>query len=161
MQVLLGSLTTGLSALAVSGGKSVNTIWISSPRYLTFWFVNFFKDCSGNYSSWYVVITRHSNGRPAQIFYIGALATLVASYLARARGSNEPEVSITRTKALDQLIRECQAFQMDYGHLQGRQYDPPIIQLRRRLEEILSNGNRCVWFLLCIYLYSSSMSPWW
>jgi len=101
MQVLLGSLTTGLSALAVSGGKST----------------------------------------AAATTALGALATLVASYLARARGSNEPELSITRTKDLEQFIRECRSFQMDYGHLSGHEFDPELIRLRRRFEELLGNAN--------------------
>ncbi|TFK97476.1 hypothetical protein BDV98DRAFT_574538 [Pterulicium gracile] len=58
---------------------------------------------------------------------LGGFSTIVASYLARARGSNEPELSISRTKDLEQFIRECQAFQLDYGHLYGVDhtvYDP-------------------------------------
>jgi len=46
---------------------------------------------------------------------LGGLSTIVASYLARARGSNEPELSITRVNDLEQFIRECRAFQMDFG----------------------------------------------
>ena len=74
-------------------------------------------------------------------FYIGALSTLVASYLARARGSNEPDQSITRTKNLEQFIRDCQSYQLDYGHLSGREFDPEIIRLRRRFEEVLGNAD--------------------
>ena len=51
------------------------------------------------------------------LFYIGALSTLVASYLACARGSNEPEPSIARTKDLNQFILECRIFQMDHEHM--------------------------------------------
>ena len=77
----------------------------------------------------------------AYYFYTGAIATLVASYLARARGSNEPELSITRTKDLEQFIRECRSFQLDYGHFPGRELDPELIRLRRRFEELLGNAN--------------------
>ena len=73
--------------------------------------------------------------------YIGALATLVASYLARARGSNEPDLSIARTKDLEQFIRECQAFQLDHGHKFGGQFDEKLIGFRRRFEELLGNAN--------------------
>jgi SMODS and SLOG-associating 2TM effector domain len=73
--------------------------------------------------------------------YIGALATLVASYLARARGSNEPELSITRTKDLEQFIRECRSFILDYGHVSGHEYDSELIGFRRRFEELLGNAN--------------------
>ncbi|CAA7269490.1 unnamed protein product [Cyclocybe aegerita] len=82
MQVLLGSLTTGLSAVATAGRSAA-----------------------------------------VQTTILGALSTIVASYLARARGSNEPELSITRTKDLEQFIRECRAFQLDNGHCKGDQYD--------------------------------------
>ena len=73
--------------------------------------------------------------------YIGALATLVASYLARARGSNEPELSITRTKDLEQFIRECRSFEMDYGHFPGHEFDSELVRLRCRFEELLGNAN--------------------
>jgi hypothetical protein len=101
LQVLLGSLTTGLSAFAVSGGTS-------SARSTT---------------------------------ALGAIATLVASYLARARGSNEPELSITRCKDLDQFIRKCKAFQMDHGHIAGNELDNELIGFRHEFEELLGNAN--------------------
>ena len=80
----------------------------------------------------------------AYYFYIGALATLVASYLARARGSNEPELSNTRVKNLEQFIRECKAFLLDYGHTY--EHDKEVVDLRRRLEEVLGNSNRWSFF---------------
>ncbi|KAF8829921.1 hypothetical protein HHX47_DHR2000319 [Lentinula edodes] len=72
---------------------------------------------------------------------IGGLSTLVASYLARARGSNEPELSIIRVKDLDQFIRECKAFDMDFGHLTGDAYDERLQKFRTRFEELLGNAN--------------------
>jgi hypothetical protein len=65
----------------------------------------------------------------------------VASYLARARGSNEPELSITRVKDLEQFIRECEAFQMDHGHVLGDKCDEKLETYRRRFEELLGNAN--------------------
>lgn len=75
------------------------------------------------------------------------MATLVASYLARSRGSNEPELSITRVKDLEQFIRECQAFQMDNGHVIGDEFDDKLAEKRRRFEELLGNANGCAPFL--------------
>jgi hypothetical protein len=67
---------------------------------------------------------------------------LVASYLARARGSNEPELSIARTKDLEQFIRECRTFQLDHGHLVGNDFDNELVRFRNRYEELLgNNGN--------------------
>ena len=72
---------------------------------------------------------------------LGGFSTLVASFLARARGSNEPELSITRVKDLEQFIRECQAFKMDYGHVLGDKYDDELHRFRDRFEELLGNAN--------------------
>jgi len=99
MQVLLGALTTGLSAATTGRQTSISTA------------------------------------------ILGGLATIVASYLARARGSNEPELSITRVKDLEQFIRECEAFKMDCGHILGDKYDAKLESLRRRFEELLGNAN--------------------
>lgn len=102
LQVLLGSLTTGLSAVTVGKETSVMTV------------------------------------------ILGALATLVASYLARMRGSNEPELSITRVKDLDQFLRDCRAFQLDHGQTHGTSengLDKRVEELRSRFEELLGNGD--------------------
>ena len=69
---------------------------------------------------------------------------MVASYMARARGSGEPELSITRVKDLEHLLRECRAFQMDYAHEYGTPengLDNRLEDLRRRFEELLGNAN--------------------
>ncbi|KAF8896028.1 hypothetical protein BD779DRAFT_1667901 [Infundibulicybe gibba] len=99
LQVLLGSLTTGLSVVTTGKQTSIMTT------------------------------------------ILGGLATLVASYLARARGSNEPELSITRVKDLEHFIRECQAFQLDYGLSQGHQFDDRVNGFRRSFEELLGNAS--------------------
>ncbi|KIM40738.1 hypothetical protein M413DRAFT_167044 [Hebeloma cylindrosporum] len=100
LQVLFGSLTTGLSAVATTGRSAA-----------------------------------------VQTTILGGLSTIVASYLARARGSNEPELSITRVKDLEQFIRECKSFQMDKGHVVGDEYDEELEAKRRRFEELLGNAN--------------------
>ncbi|KAJ3761313.1 hypothetical protein EV360DRAFT_38077 [Lentinula raphanica] len=76
-----------------------------------------------------------------QRLYQGGLSTLVASYLARARGSNEPELSTIRVKDLDEFIRECKAFEMDFGHCTGDEYDEKLQRFRTRFEELLGNAN--------------------
>ncbi|KAJ7904979.1 hypothetical protein B0H13DRAFT_2024203 [Mycena leptocephala] len=99
LQVLLGALTTGLSA-AISGRKA--SIGIS---------------------------------------FLGGASTVVASFLARQRGSNEPELSLTKSKDLDQYIRECKIFILDHGHLTGTEHDAELKNLRDRYEELMGNGN--------------------
>uniref|UniRef100_A0A8H7XL39 SMODS and SLOG-associating 2TM effector domain-containing protein n=1 Tax=Psilocybe cubensis TaxID=181762 RepID=A0A8H7XL39_PSICU len=98
LQVLLGSLTTGLSAVATSGRSAA-----------------------------------------IQTTILGGLSTIVASYLARSRGSNEPENSKAKVKELDHFIRECQAFELDHGHEVGDELQNILLDKRRQLEVLLGN----------------------
>ncbi|KNZ77570.1 hypothetical protein J132_05104 [Termitomyces sp. J132] len=70
---------------------------------------------------------------------LGALSTIVASFLARARGSGEPELSATRVKDLEQYIREVDAFLMDHGNSTSSEHDIQLHKFRMRFEELLGN----------------------
>ncbi|TFK63947.1 hypothetical protein BDN72DRAFT_881802 [Pluteus cervinus] len=72
---------------------------------------------------------------------LGGFSTIVASYLARARGSGEPELSTVRVKDLEQFIRECNTFQTDFGTHTGTDHDYRLTELRDRFEEILNGFN--------------------
>jgi len=99
LQVLLGSLTTGLSAAATTGRSAA-----------------------------------------VQTTILGGLSTIVASYLARSRGTNEPEQSNAKVKDLDHFIRECRAFELDHGHVVGdEEMDRILIGKRKQLELLLGN----------------------
>ncbi|KAF8127851.1 hypothetical protein EV363DRAFT_1341568 [Boletus edulis] len=86
-------------------------------------------------------------GKQAQVStsILGGLSTMAASYLARARGSGEPELSITRVKDIEQFLRECRAFQLDHAHEYGGHenihLEDRLAVLRRRFEELLGNAN--------------------
>ncbi|KAF8151738.1 hypothetical protein B0H34DRAFT_728800 [Crassisporium funariophilum] len=99
LQIVLGTLTTGLSVVTTGRQTSIMTT------------------------------------------ILGGCSTIVASYLARARGSNEPELSITRVKDLEQFIRECEIFKMDHGHVLGDRHDHDLQTFRNRFEELLGNAN--------------------
>lgn len=74
---------------------------------------------------------------------VGGLTTVVASYLARVRGSGEPELSITRVKDLEQFLRDTESFIMDHGDeygAPGDKLDEHIKVLRRRFELLLGNS---------------------
>ena len=49
------------------------------------------------------------------ISVLGGMSTLAASYLAKARGSNEPEHSIIKCRDLENLVRELEATILDQG----------------------------------------------
>ncbi|KAG6840894.1 hypothetical protein C0991_003418, partial [Blastosporella zonata] len=100
LQVLLGSLTTGLAAATTTGRQAAIATTI-----------------------------------------LGGMSTLTAAYLARARGSHEPELSITRVKDLEQYIREADAFQMDHGHVITNEHDDQLFRFRERFEELLGNAS--------------------
>jgi hypothetical protein len=68
---------------------------------------------------------------------LGGFATLVASYLARARGSGEPELSTARVKDLEYWERDYKAFENDYGHVRTREQDAQIQALRSRFEQLM------------------------
>jgi hypothetical protein len=67
------------------------------------------------------------------------MATLVASFLARTKSSDEPQASWLRAKALDHFLREIEAFDLDHGHETGDRWDDKINGFRLGLEKILGN----------------------
>ncbi|KAI0051305.1 hypothetical protein FA95DRAFT_1469727, partial [Auriscalpium vulgare] len=69
----------------------------------------------------------------------GGASTLVASFLARARGTNEPEASMMRARTLAHFMREVKGFVLDHGHEVGNQWDNQIDAYRVGLEGLLGN----------------------
>ena len=67
---------------------------------------------------------------------LGSLATLVASYLARTRGSSEPETSLLRKQALNNFIRRLRSFILDFGWQDG--HDQVVENFRNELERLLN-----------------------
>jgi len=59
--------------------------------------------------------------------------------MARTKGTNEPEASKFRAKALDHFLREIEAFELDHGHETGDKWDEKINGFRLGLERILGN----------------------
>jgi len=66
---------------------------------------------------------------------------LLTSYLAKARGSNEPATSIARVQDLDKFIREAEAFIIDHGNESGAAYDKRLEGFRNNFEELLGNSD--------------------
>jgi len=81
-------------------------------------------------------------GRRSQVMtsILGGTGTLIASYLAKARGSNEPDLSISRTKDLDKFIRELEVFIIDHGDESGLVHDKKMEEYRLTFEQLLGNG---------------------
>ena len=69
------------------------------------------------------------------------MTTLVASYLARMRGSTEPDQSIKRTDRLDHLIRAIYAFGLDYSRKSATEQETKLEEFRFKFEDIMRNPN--------------------
>ncbi|KAI9430678.1 hypothetical protein H4582DRAFT_1433752 [Lactarius indigo] len=67
------------------------------------------------------------------------VSTFLASYLARACGSDERRASLLRVKALNHFLREIEAFQLIHGHEVSREWDEKIEGFRLGLENMLGN----------------------
>ena len=72
-------------------------------------------------------------------YFTGGFSTIVASYLARARGSGEPEVSLSRSKDMAKFIRSINAYIEDHGDEEGPDHDTMINDLREEFEQLLGN----------------------
>lgn len=91
---------------------------------------------------------------------LGAISTILASYLAKVRGSGEPEFSTIRARELNTFLRDIEAFIMDHGpcfhfgflhfwaysrclvllrpgHEVGTEQDDKILMYRDRFESII------------------------
>lgn len=68
---------------------------------------------------------------------LGGLSTILASYLAKVRGSGEPELSTVRTRELNSFLREVETFIMDHGDKTGEDYDEQVSSFRERFEMII------------------------
>ena len=140
LQVIMGSLITGLSASSSRKSASYLTMtiafiadsWHPLQSALSTTILGMFHAINAD--------ERYSYNT-CPFFSTGGMNTLVAAYLARARGSNEPELSITRVKDLEQFIRECQAFQMDHGHVSTGEFDQQLIGFRQHFEQLLGNAS--------------------
>ncbi|KDQ12359.1 hypothetical protein BOTBODRAFT_67551 [Botryobasidium botryosum FD-172 SS1] len=67
---------------------------------------------------------------------LGAFSTIIASFLARARGTNEPERSKAHSNNLQKYIRDLEAFILDFGRESGEEYDQKIAEFRDTFEEL-------------------------
>ncbi|KAH0580513.1 hypothetical protein H2248_002007 [Termitomyces sp. 'cryptogamus'] len=72
---------------------------------------------------------------------LDGFSAITASYLARARGSNGPELPLVRVKDLSQFIHQSEAFQMDFGLILDDKYDKELQDLRDRFEGLLGNSD--------------------
>lgn len=70
---------------------------------------------------------------------MGGASTVLSTYMAKARGSGEPDISRALVTNLEQFIRECEAFSSDHGtQVSGDHLTEKIGWFRERLESLLA-----------------------
>ncbi|CAE6539603.1 unnamed protein product [Rhizoctonia solani] len=67
---------------------------------------------------------------------LGAVGTLTASVLARAKGTNQPELAETHARELERFVGECQLFAADAGNTLGPEIDTRVAEFVGRFEEV-------------------------
>ncbi|KAJ1310126.1 hypothetical protein OPQ81_006872 [Rhizoctonia solani] len=67
---------------------------------------------------------------------LGALGTLTASVLARAKGTNQPELAETHARELEKFIGQCQLFVGDAGSAVGPEIDVKAMEFVRQFDAI-------------------------
>jgi len=115
---MLGALTTGLAAVATD--RKVH------PPF------------SSSYSRSHHLLLSFKMSTAVSV--MGGVSTVISTYMAKARGENEPETSEALCKNLEQFIREAEAFSMDHGHLSEPdvKLDEKIGWFRQRLEDLIT-----------------------
>ncbi|KZV65619.1 hypothetical protein PENSPDRAFT_586556 [Peniophora sp. CONT] len=83
----------------------------------------------------------HGGSSSIAISILGGGSTIVATYLAKVRGSDEPELSRIRVAALDHFIRELKAFDLDHGSETGHEWDHELVRYRTDLEALLGQNS--------------------
>jgi hypothetical protein len=89
------------------------------------------------------------------IYSTGAISTVIASFLAKARGGNEPQQSQSHAKALELFLRDVRMFDLDHGDDRTHDYDDKIDEFRKQLDDLQSGASR----LVVSYSYHTHLLP--
>ena len=64
---------------------------------------------------------------------------MAASYLAKARGSGEPERSSQLARDMENYVRDLKAFVLDHGHKLGDDLSDHVEEYRQQFEALLGH----------------------
>ncbi|QRW00545.1 permease C29B12,14c [Ceratobasidium sp. AG-Ba] len=67
---------------------------------------------------------------------LGALGTITAAILARAKGTNQPELAETHSRDLERFIGQCELFIGDAGSATGSDIDAQVMEFARQFDAI-------------------------
>ncbi|EJD45119.1 hypothetical protein AURDEDRAFT_114195 [Auricularia subglabra TFB-10046 SS5] len=84
-----------------------------------------------------------TTGRQTSIMtsVLGAFSTIIGSFLARMRGTSEPDLSKSRAKGYERFLRACEAFLVDFGDDAAREHIDKINAFRQEFEELEGSAN--------------------
>jgi len=88
-----------------------------------------------------VVTTGH--GTSIMTAILGAFTTILSAFLARMRGTGEPERSKSSAKGFERFIRTCEAYILDFGEESGRepQHFQKVNEFRQEFEDLEGSMN--------------------
>ncbi|KAG8745949.1 hypothetical protein FRC12_014409 [Ceratobasidium sp. 428] len=67
---------------------------------------------------------------------LGSLGTITAAILARAKGTNQPELAETHSRDLERFIGQCELFVDDVGSATGPDIDSQVMEFVRQFDAI-------------------------
>ncbi|KAG9101432.1 hypothetical protein FS749_006935 [Ceratobasidium sp. UAMH 11750] len=67
---------------------------------------------------------------------LGSLGTMTAAVLARAKGTNQPELAETHSRDLERIIGQCELFVGDVGSATGPEIDAQVMEFVRQFDAI-------------------------
>ncbi|CAE6409807.1 hypothetical protein RSOLAG1IB_00692 [Rhizoctonia solani AG-1 IB] len=83
-----------------------------------------------------ISVVTPSEGTRIATAVLGAISTFTASVLARAKGTNQPELAETHARELERFIGECQLFAADAADALGPDIDARVIEFVDRFEGV-------------------------
>jgi len=83
-------------------------------------------------------LSASTSNRHAQIGVsaMGAINTVISSFLVRVRGTREPERSKTHAENLEKFIRELESFMLDEGQSRDRKWDDKVWKFRTEFDRL-------------------------
>ncbi|KAF8525831.1 hypothetical protein BU17DRAFT_62393 [Hysterangium stoloniferum] len=80
--------------------------------------------------------TNYSKNAQIGVSAMGAINTVISSFLVRVRGTREPERSKTHAENLEKFIRQLNSFILDEGNSRDRKWDDEVTRYRSEFDRL-------------------------
>ncbi|KAG8690331.1 hypothetical protein FRC11_012331 [Ceratobasidium sp. 423] len=83
-----------------------------------------------------ISVLKPTEGTRIATAVLGAVSTFTASVLARAKGTNQPELAESHARELEKFVGECQLFAADAGNTLGPDIDAGVMEFVERFNQV-------------------------